>query len=458
MTSLLVLPNELLQHIACYLSCSALLKLIRVNRRLHDVCHDRRIYQFIAKNALGNVSGAVNRLHEMISSIDISDLSSSQLAWPEGDVLLQDLSLAKTIRVAYAADQSVSALCATDDEWTIRTRKRSQKRDISDWLPHMLALHHPVGWGLEPSTFLRLQGELSAPLPDLVQPTLINRVLPWSRAVLAKEVHAAKQQIADFINVNFILSYTALQRMRATKEPKEVIRLFEDFFFPAWLAGTHPGSWEDEKKVISDTIGRLCDRVPGYSSFTDEFTLVQATTVLPALIVQLGAQVLDTYPLGQLPIPAKIPFHTFMDIPAVFQGASESFSTCHIREMTTPEFLSGRWKGYYADQPRFLERRRFDPPMRDIRIVARPPTKEESTRMKAKAIIDRQSRGVDGHGEFSLEGRVRVDGLVRITKRYTVLGWSWAWCGRITPFGIVGVWGSGETFGGYFWIWNNEWC
>lgn len=457
MTSLLDLPNELLQHTASYLPCSSLFKLIQVNRQLHEVCNDRHVYHLIAKNTLSHDSCAVNRLHKLSSNIESLSLSPSRLAWPEGDALLQGASLATTIRVAYAVEQCTLASYREDDEWTLIMGKEMTLFDISDWLPHMLALHHPAGRGLTSHNFLRVQGELSVPVSDLTRRTFINRILPWSRAAIEDESLEVKQRTVEFINTNFILSYTTLQRLKTHQDTKGVIRMFEDFFFPVWLEGTHPMSWSEEQQIISKTVERLCDRVPGYGQYTNNFTLAQAMAVLPAMIIELAAQFPSLEQLQVLPIPSKIPFHTFMMVPAVFRHTAEDFSTSHIRGMSTPTFLSGRWRGYYSDQRGFLNNRRFDPAMRNISILSRDPSAEEATRMKVQAIIDRRSRGVDSHGEFSLEGRVCENGLVHLVKRYIVMGWSWSWCGQVTPFGIIGVWGGHNNFGGYFWISKEEW-
>jgi hypothetical protein len=96
--------------------------------------------------------------------------------------------------------------------------------------------------------------------------------------------------------------------------------------------------------------------------------------------------------------------------------------------------------------------------MRNIQIVARTPSGEMRKSEKIKTVIDRESRGVDAHGEFSLQGQVLVDGSVRIAKRYIVHDTLWSWLGQITPFGIVGTWEGCDRFGGYFWIWKEEWC
>jgi hypothetical protein len=96
--------------------------------------------------------------------------------------------------------------------------------------------------------------------------------------------------------------------------------------------------------------------------------------------------------------------------------------------------------------------------MCDIRMVAHDPSAHDRTSNHVTAKIDRQTKGVDSHGEFTLEGRVCEDGTVIIVKRYIVAGWSWTWTGHVTPFGIVGIWGNQRYFGGYFWIRKEEWC
>jgi hypothetical protein len=75
-----------------------------------------------------------------------------------------------------------------------------------------------------------------------------------------------------------------------------------------------------------------------------------------------------------------------------------------------------------------------------------------------QAVVDKESRGVDAHGEFSFEGQVRENGSVCIAKRYILNGFSLLWLGQIAPYGIVDVWGGYDGFRCNFWMWKEEWC
>lgn len=227
-----------------------------------------------------------------------------------------------------------------------------------------------------------------------------------------------------------------------------VIRRFADFFSLGHVALNFP-----------DTAEKLSTRIPEHGSFKDYFPLSRASAVLPFMLVKLTAQDPGEVLFQTLPVPRNMHLHTVMDIPEVFCAHSSTFTTCHLPNMITTSFLSGRWHGCYTDQ-RHFRRDRIDPPMRDIRIVSRAATADEARRVGANVIIDQESRGVDSHGEFMLSGRVCEDGTVNLVKQYLVAGWAWTWLGQVTPFGMVGAWGSRhqQTFGGYFWIWKEEWC
>lgn len=457
MASLLTLPTELLQNIAGYLPCSAVLKLAYVNRQLNKACNDRLVFQEIAKLGLYRSTGAVRRLLEITSGPDRSNFSPSQLEWSDGNALLQNASPETTVRVAFAVEKSIQALCAENDEWTLKLRSNDIWFDFSDWFPHMLALHHPVAWSLEPDNFLRLQGELSIASPKQIEPNFITRILPWPRSILEDETDMAGRQRADFNNVNFVLTYATLERLRTTKDHKQVIRLYQEFFFPVWTEAVQPPTQQEEAQILADTVNRLSERVPSYGTFENDFVLCQATAVLPCIIVELTGKFATSNQTAILPMPSKMPFTTMMNIPDVLRDTSDAFSTCHIEKMSEPEFLAGKWAGVYSDQRRYLGRRQFDPPMRDINLITRTPG-EDDAQMGAKTLVDPESRGIDAHGEFSIRGHVWPNGMVRMHKRYIVAGWVWGWRGWMTPFGIVGVWGGRGSFGGYFWLWKQEWC
>ncbi|RAR12469.1 hypothetical protein DDE82_000180 [Stemphylium lycopersici] len=270
-------------------------------------------------------------------------------------------------------------------------------------------------------------------------------------------------QTHDLINVNFVLCCALLIQLGNQKPPEEVKRPF-DHFFSINRATDPPITVKDGRRTDGDAIKSLRQRVRGYGEFiaaAGGFDLDQATTLLPTLILELAHYIPASAVHVVLPYPAIMSFREMLDIPPVFRYNSEeqTFATSHIRKMITLDFLNGLWIGYYSDQRRILGRRSFDPPMRDIRLVARMPHQGTTAATNVKALVDSESRGVDAYGEFTLEGQIREDGLVRMTKRYIQNRGVWLWLGRLTPFGIVGVWGAGHGhFGGYFWIWKQEWC
>ncbi|KAF2027846.1 hypothetical protein EK21DRAFT_91208 [Setomelanomma holmii] len=251
-----------------------------------------------------------------------------------------------------------------------------------------------------------------------------------------------QRQLADFVNVNFVIVYVTSRRLCTTWDPKGVVRLFEDHFHPEWSGSevvasrhSHP-----DTTITGDTVKRLVNRTPKYRSDITPFGAID-------------------HP-GDLPKPLKVPFQDFMDVPTIYEKCALGFSTCHYRNLTSPDFLAGTWLGYYSDQRRFREllfHANFDPRMSGLLLVVRSPTDHECTGNHATVMIDRQSRGVGSQGEFVLEGRVCEDGTVKIVKRYIFAGWNWTWTGHVTLFGIVDLWGNERYVGGYFWIWKEDW-
>jgi hypothetical protein len=293
----------------------------------------------------------------------------------------------------------------------------------------MMALQHPATLQFKPKTFLQLQGWLS------------RRLTPF--------LH-----MDDLLNVNFVLVYTLSNQLRLFGAFEDIVRSFDRFFSD----GGSPTVMANTSTTTGDAEEGLRQRVRRYGQLSDVWSIDQATALLPSFLFELAAHLL-AQDLSNLPLPAKIPFHALMDIPPVFRNDGEPSSACHIRKMTTLEFFSGTCKGYYSYVGHGnASARWFDPPMRNIQIVARTPSEEMRKSEKIKTVIDRESRGVDAHGEFSLQGQVLVDGSVRIAKRYIVHDTLWSWLGQITPFGIVGTWEGCDRFGGYFWIWKEEWC
>jgi hypothetical protein len=150
----------------------------------------------------------------------------------------------------------------------------------------------------------------------------------------------------------------------------------------------------------------------------------------------------------QLPIP----FSPSAEAPRA-SGAWETWFTKHVQSMSLPVYLEeGQWRGS-DDYPGV---RAFDPPMRDIQFAVRQPLRSGNGH-----VWKMRAPGHDGAGRFTLEGWVET--LVgRLNLRPTYVGaHSFDWECFMTPFGIVGSWGTRhrDRFHqtGRLWRWKREW-
>ncbi|KAF1922085.1 hypothetical protein BDU57DRAFT_511236 [Ampelomyces quisqualis] len=450
MATLLSLPNELLQQVASYLPFASLLNLQRLSRRLHGICNDRLVLQGIAQHCFSNTRGAKESLLRVLAASNRNDLDPSQLEWLEGGSVLADASIDEAKYLAYAAQRCTEAVLiqppANQKEWASHLSPWNTSFDISEWLPQLLALHHPATLALEPDAFLR-------PICEVHQRRLHTR-----NESISDPSATPDEQRAEFINLHFVICYVTLQRLGNTRDYTETTRQFENYFCPS---STNHDTALATANNFRETIRLLCDHVTDYPHEDIASSQSQAFSWILPLMLQIAVQ----FPLairehGPLPKSTKIPFQTFMEIRSLYP-AGGSFSTCHLQKTTSPDFLTGKWIGYYTDerQSRGLSQptTRYDPPMVDVQIVARKPLEHELNTEAISAKIDLQSRGFDAHGEFTLEGQVSFKGEVTLVKQYIFAGWTWRWSGCITPFGIVGDW-SGRRYGGHFWIWKVEWC
>ncbi len=441
MALILSLPDELLENIAGFLPCSDVLSLSNANRRLRQVCNSRTLYQNVALDSMFNIDGAVEYLRKVYIRENRGILALDDIVWPEGNDVLQNASLDTARRYALAVEKFIFASMTNGEEWTLLHLEGIGHNDCSDWLPHLLALKHPATAAFEPRIFLRVQHELG----------FISKKIHEEEEFAAKLYTSCINPKAEFIIASFALSFTILQRTQDTRGIHEVLDQFGRDFLPT---SYHTQS---DSSINKNSVQRLCDVVPDYGGFNAGFEQMQAMAMIPPLAVELIADFANSDLPVKLPSPAKIPFASFMDIPSVLNHAVEEFTTCHVRKMATPEFLNGRrWVGYYSDQ-RFHRQRRFDPPMRNIKLVTREHISSDEPVQDGAVVIEDESGGVDGHGNFVLEGSIMEDGCVRMEKRSTQQGWRWYWKGRLTPFGIVAMWGGRGRFGGYVWIWDEDW-
>lgn len=441
MTSLLSLPNELLQHIANYLPFSALILLQCANRRLRDVCKSHVVIQHVARHGHHNIPGAMSTILKTHSTLNRGGFEVEQLQWHEGQTFLENADIETVKKIAYHVERCGTAALApaADDDWTWHITQEHNTHIISSWLPHLLVMHHPVTLALEPRTFFLVHREAN-------------------RRGQLRASHTHTEHMADLVNVNFILSYVTLQRLGVSMDPQEIIGSFDYFYGSSMGREEALIQAQIEEARMLDVVEMISECVLDYNEEHNPFTLAQASSVLVLLIFGLTTQLPAVAYQGNSPKPKMMSFRELMDIDSIIDMQAESFGTCHLREMTGPEFLCGQWIGYFSDYrgPNNLQNL-FGNRMFDIGIAARLLSPHDVTARGARTKIDRKTRGKDAHGEFLLEGRVYANGNVDITKTYPLGSTSWIWVGHVTPFGIVGHWSNEWEFGGYFWIWKEEW-
>ncbi|KAF1964964.1 hypothetical protein BU23DRAFT_575284 [Bimuria novae-zelandiae CBS 107.79] len=412
------LPVELLQRIAGFLDCSSALSLTRTSRQLNDACNVRTVFKDIALYLRGTPLN------------DVSPISKwNPLIWPNGPGILKRASLSDTIRVAYAVEQALhQADKPYNPFWNSLQADISHgvQCDIEQWLPQLLAWHHPTSEYLQYTSLLPVHYQLGQLLENQTD----------ARYDLNK---------ANFINVGFCLAFLALQNLSKIEDECEngasVLIMSGDY-------------------MLSVCWGLRTPYLDGYG-LDDDFDLAQASScIFPFLYSVLGDGYYRTIPF---PLPSKMPFSSLMDIPWVYSGGAEAFTTCHVEKMTEPGFLTGTWMGYYTDQ-RTLSHQALAPvdhPMEEINIVAASSSDDSNeSKPNLKGYIQcPQSHGIDRYGKFTLGGSFYANGQVEFVKKYCSHNWEWQYRGVVIPFGIAGHWSStNNAFGGYFWIWKKEWC
>ncbi|KAI9434368.1 hypothetical protein H4582DRAFT_1856017 [Lactarius indigo] len=107
------------------------------------------------------------------------------------------------------------------------------------------------------------------------------------------------------------------------------------------------------------------------------------------------------------------------------------------------------WVGYYTIT-RTVERMN-DPPMFFKLYFAPPPADAAANKVYFRG------DGADGVGSFTLEGSSDTQTGVVIARKTYVGEHSWEWHGVMTPFGMVGVWGTETQNFGWWWVWPQEW-
>jgi hypothetical protein len=452
MTSLLALPNELLQKIASELTYHALLNLERVNQRLHLTCNERSVVQKVARYCFVNTPGVTESLIGASSTSNDISFNPEQLDWQEGDSFIKGTSVEEAKFMGYAAQQCTDVVMGLlgQEEWSLMKTRGVDSYAISRWLPQLLALKHPATLVLEPKALLHVYVEIRDRCPGLK-----NEFSAAAEAVPPGLLH---EQAAEFANITFVMCHITLMHLWTTSEfGAGTIKQFEEFFLSAPSQEESLSTELCESERLDNITERLTKQVPPYNN-----TWTYACAMLLPMILRLAVLFPSGADHGTLPTPKRIPFTTFMDIRAIYENNDQGFNKCHYGAMTSPQFLAGDWIGCYSDErgarvDRLSSRARYDPPMYGIRLITRARSEQDGIPEEISTIIDERSRGFDAHGEFSLSGTITTTGSVNLAKRYILAGWSWTWTGHVTPFGIFGIWTGLRHFGGHFWIWKEEW-
>ncbi|KAH8984377.1 hypothetical protein EDB86DRAFT_2963399 [Lactarius hatsudake] len=157
-------------------------------------------------------------------------------------------------------------------------------------------------------------------------------------------------------------------------------------------------------------------------------------------------------PLSLLP-PSLPPIDPASQYDEPYELGSPAFVWPWLRDGMAGTPLTGlssasgqRWVGYYTTE---VMDERYEPPM-FFKLYLAPPT------AGANKVYFRGD-GADRVGLFTLEGSSDTQtGVVIARKTYVGAHW-WDWRGVITPFGMVGVWGTERRNLGWWWVWPQVW-
>ncbi|KAH8987447.1 hypothetical protein EDB92DRAFT_1875786 [Lactarius akahatsu] len=157
-------------------------------------------------------------------------------------------------------------------------------------------------------------------------------------------------------------------------------------------------------------------------------------------------------PLSLLP-PSLPPMDPASQYDEPYELGSPTFVWPWLRDGLAGTPLTGlssasgqKWVGYYIDEG-------MDEPPMFFELYLAPPHAADAGGNKLYFRGD----GADSVGFFTLEGSSDMQtGVVIARKTYVGAHW-WDWRGVITPFGMVGVWGTEAQNLGWWWVWPQEW-
>jgi len=398
------LPAEIIKRIASWAPCESVLALLRVNRRLYRECNDHVVF----KNVIMNRSG--------IGSEPVWDIS-----FLSGNTSASDCA---RFALADALAWKLVARCRFEESEDNSNRDSDhEKLGVSLWGPQLVALHHP--FIKDPAVYpASLDLHFKAGITD------------WQHS------------LEDIAGGNLCVTANILHHEFLLKEPESPSlfhRLEED-----WINLIQSSEDAEERPT---TAILSC-------------SLIRSFCGLPLKVL--------------LPVPTKIPFSSFTPEEFLLPFAGQFFrspETSYLKTMTSKEFLEdGEWVGFFGHSTR-LEHPSWAAPLVDIRFTTSPhaPSAQEGEQSTDDSSdTDSIPEGVEVlnlefHGAivedlepeaqrlyFKLSGQIRSTGRIDMvwTGEHTQ---PYDWNSWMTPYGMVGFWGTNNSDHGPVWIWKKAW-
>ena len=394
-------PTEIIQRIASFSSCESVLALLKVNRQLYKICNDGLVFRSIIRN--GNGHGVSK-------------------PWA-CDLLSQTTSTFNLARLALADSRARAWLASIERRAEREVEREKLKNELIPEGEPLLGIKELLEseqlWNedrsqdtnhMTPAAILKWAPQLVALHHPFISEGKMMDLVAQFQTGLTDDLSLDPNSV---MAMSFCITATILHNGLAVTS---------DGRFQA-----HFHLQENLRQIINAT------------------QLSYSSHILVALACALIGN--GHAAVGRMPPPSpyRIPFQSLSGICIPFSG-DNFVREAYLPVMTSVPFLeSGEWVGYYSYSMN-LHPARFDPPMERIQFAADPELGSYGL----------QASGVDSVGSFTLNGSVSENGVVEMTKTYAQ-GFSWKWNASMTPFGIVGAWGRGNTSHGHLWLWKREW-
>lgn len=401
-----VLPREIIKRIATFLPCRSALALSCISRKFHGIVYDRLVFRILFENGNGFSKRELRRAIGG-SKDDPAELARPPHWWAR-------MALASEKAALYVEMQD-SYDVVFQDEWRERMKETIPQvlRGLGAWAPQLMLLKHPFiyNFHMEIAARFYLGG-----LPPTVT------------------LYPDDLQALIFCLTLFSLQH-GMSRPPSRQVDSYLDRIKTQIWHQAQIPGAEIANWKPMRQLL--------------------FVHVLLTALRERIRV-LGEELILP------PNVLRIPFLRFMDLPLPFSENSFShFQKCHLRAMTSPDFLEdGTWITYYSLSLSF-ENMMFQPPVRDVQFSRRP---EMSINPNFRAPLEvpwkdwnaLSATGVDHGGPFTANGG-HHEGQMEMEET-NWRGQHWRWHLEMTPIGLFGTWGNRQGDIGYLWLFKKDWC